>query len=229
MDKEEDSMARPKCDFNESDFLKYYSIGYNDSQIAGKMGVSRMTAARRRREMNLEARVQRGWRNMSLQGQEPYWRFANRVFARYPQIARRFRRKAEELLIQRRIDFATYYICMGTEPGPGPLKPIKDVWRKKLGLDRESLRRILEFEREIEYSGLAGVPGPALIELVQVMRTASEETMDKMIEQAVLEAGLVSIHACIGHPLQCCSVSSWTDFWGRIQTESEEWLNAGEA
>lgn len=217
-------MARPKCEINEQDFMEYYRIGYNDCQIAEKLGISRMTAARKRSEMQLGARYQKGWRGISMRSDEPYWRFAQRVFIRYPELARRFRHKAQEFYLQGRIDFPTYFVCLGTEPGKAAAFQCRDTVRMKRRFDFSSLNQVIEFEKQIEYSGMAGVPGPELIDLVQVIRTASSETLDQMIEASILNAGLVNINACLGHSFICYPVSSCSAFWETIKAEGQQWL-----
>lgn len=219
-------MGRPRSEINESELIQYYQSGFNDCQIAEKMGISRMTAARRRAELKLACRSQRGWRGMSIHGDEPYWRFVRRVFERYPELARQFRSKAAGLYQRQKIDYPSYFICLGTEPMAVRERGGSGFKAGRKGFEPGELEQIIAYEKSVELSGMVGVPGKELIDLVRVMRTASSAVIEALIEQSVLHAGLVNINACLGHPFICYPFSSCQEFWEGISEDSQRWLEA---
>lgn len=216
-------MVRPRIGTNEGLFLEFYEAGYNDSQISQYLGVSRTTVARKRCELGLNANSRRGLRGMGLHEGEEYWRYVARVYSRNKELARIIRQISLRLFSQGHVDYFTYYLCMGTEPAniqPFTRIPYRHGTSKMIF---SNLQKILEYEKKVDQSALVGVPGPAFIQLARVFKSASDDHIIALAEEAVKGAGFINADTRVGQDFECIPASLYENFWADIKAEVGDW------
>lgn len=213
-------MARPK---KEIDFLKFdqlYAGGYTDAMIARELGVDRSTVVRRRQALGLPANRKRGQRGPSVRDSEPYWLAVKRsikyVWNYIIDAARQYYKETG--------DFERYFICYILEPrpmyhgAPGPHAP--DPAR----MNFTSAKRIVDFEQTMEMTSMAGVPGPAVLELAKVYKSADEETCQRLARQAVETAGLVNCYATVSEVKELINPKDFFRYWKEQLNQAFSWV-----
>lgn len=185
--------GRPSKEIDIIKMFELYSQGLVDSEIAKELEVDRTTICRRRQEFNLKANRKVGVRGPSLKDEECYW-IAVRRNLKYigKYIARAAREYYEETG-----DFQRYFISQIMEPLPefhaipGPHAGDPDKMNFK------NVKYITDFEEIIERMGLAGCPGPAVIKLIKIYKSADEKICMNLAREAVETAGFVNSTATV--------------------------------
>jgi hypothetical protein len=215
-------MARPKKQIDYLQFQKLYDMGYHDAAIARILGVDRSTVTRRRQAINLPPNRRRGERGPSIRQNEPYWMAVRRCL----QYVGNYVREAARQYYKETGDFERFFICFVLEPKPmfhGVLSPYApDPARMNL----KSAQKIVEFEQAMEMTSMAGVPGPAILELAEVYKSADEETCQRLARQAVETAGLVNCHTRIADidKQQLLSPKDFWEYWKKKMQEAFSWV-----
>lgn len=177
--------------------LDLHGMGYSDIDIAERLGVSRYVVMRYRKTAGLPANRARGDRGLGKpKDNESYYLYTQRVLKNH-LIADAMRKAIAKLLHLGRITFESAFVAMGMEPARliHPQLP-------RFAQDPEKMtfpagEKIARVEQYIERSGLAGVPGPGIMELAKVVKTNDEKAKEYWAEQAVLESGLVTATATV--------------------------------
>ncbi len=219
-------MVRPRAKICDRLFMEYCESGYNDCQIAEKLGTSRMTVARKRMAFGLEANTRRGVRGLSMHGDELYWRWVDKALSRYPELSRIMKETAAELFESGSIDYPTYFLCMG----PGPMNNKQESsfnmghGYRSAFIDLPGIEHIIKCEKRVDFSSLAAAPGPEFINLARVFKTAPKETIRILAEAAIINSGLVNIHTRLDQVSNCRPLSSYDQFWEQLHEDTCGWL-----
>lgn len=203
-------------------FVELYQKGFTDEMIAQKLGISRATVIRKRRELGLRPNRKRGERGPGKVSEDKSY---------YVEVVRLMRHVGKEIF-----SAATRYLAStGDEskawaatvidpgniphPAPGP----HAVKVEKINLT--TAKFICEYERRADMANMAGVPGPAIIELARVYKTVDEETKKELAMKAVLEAGFVRVCETVKEVVKRGTekISEWKQIWSERIKKACEW------
>lgn len=181
----------------EKNLLDLHAKGYTDGEIAGRIGVSRYAVMRYRKAHSLKGNCRPGDRGLGRpKDGESYYLYTQRVL-KNPLVAAAIRKAIAKLFQLGRITAETAFVALGMEPArlthPDPPPYAQDPERMAFSTGE----RIAKIEQFIERSGLAGVPGRAIMELAKIIKTSDEAEKERLAEQAVIEEGLVTSSATV--------------------------------
>lgn len=225
-------MGRPKAVIDQDEFLFLYKKGFSDQVIAEFFCVHRSTVIRKRQQMSLPPVRKRGERGPgTVHGNLPYY---VETFRLLKYLEKHIKEEAREIYSKtaiRRNEDAQAHLCLhswlatGVEPvsvpHPVPGKYAKSASRPK----SEYVRHILDMEYHAAKAGLAGVPGPSIIKLAQVYKTADERTKSELARQAMAEAGYVGVHETVEHVIEngLTSYDNWVELWRKKSDTALQW------
>lgn len=226
-------MARPRAVIDKDEFLLLYRKGFSDQVIAEHFCVHRSTIARKRRQMSLPPIRKRGERGPgTVQKDMPYYaeifRLLKHVGKYIREETRRVRCEAAaqgNKEVQERL-YLLSWLAAGVDPAPVPHpvpgKYVQDSLRPK----SERVRHLLNLEYLADRAGLAGVPGPSIINLARVFKTADEKTKSELVRQAIAEAGYVGVHETVDHVLEngFAGYDNWVELWDRQRDAVLQWV-----
>lgn len=210
-------MARPAKEVDTIKMFELYSKGLVDSEIAKQLGTSRASIVRRRQDFNLKANRKIGDRGPAVKENELYWVAARRAL-RY---VGRFIQNAAREYYEETGDYNRYFISMIMEPRPmfhacpGPHKG-----KEFENMNFTDIKYITDFEEAVERTALSGCPGPAIIDLAKIYKTADEETCMKLAREAVEGSGYVKAHLKVSDVIFCDAPELHKTFWERIELET---------
>lgn len=188
--------GRPAVGIDGERFLRLHNEGLADQVIAQNFGVSRQTVIRLRTSMGLKPNRQRGERGPGKAREgKSYYLEAKRVM-RIPEVAREVYKAAR---IYRRAggDEATSYVATIIDPAPVP-KLAPGPWVAPAErINRTAVKYIVSVEQRAERAGIAGVPGPAVFELAEVIKTGSKRLIRKLAMAAVVQAFMVGVNETV--------------------------------
>lgn len=217
-------MARPSAVIDEGEFLSLYKKGFSDQLIAEHFCVHRSTIARKRKQMSLPPVRKRGERGPGeVQKNAPYYAETFRLLKHVGKYIREEARKVRcEAAVQGDEEVQEHlhllsWLATGVEPAPVP-HPVPGKYMKNtLRPKSEKVRQLLNLEYLAGRAGLAGVPGPSIINLARVFKTADEKTKRELVRQAIAEAGYVGVHETVDHVLEkgFTGYESWSKLWDR--------------
>lgn len=213
----------PSLDISFADIIDLHSKGLTDSQIAIKLGATRVTILRRRKEIGLQANRAVGDRGPSVKPEEPYWQAVRRAL-RNNDVAK-YIRAASRDHYKKTHDWDRFFIATVLEPRPmfhaipGPYASHPEKMYLK------HTRYITRFEKMMGETSLAGVPGPAILELIQVCKSADEETCMELARKAVEGAGYVNSFDTVEKiELQgCVAPEEYNQHWEEKDQECDVW------
>ncbi len=212
-------MARPKITIDYEKFQKLYDCGYQDSAIARILGVDRSTVTRRRQAINLPANRGRGERGPAVKEDEPYWKAVSRAL----KYVGDYIAEAAREMYKRTNDFERFFICYCMQPKPmyhaNPLSYCSDPDK----MNYKAVQKIVEYEQKVDQMTWAGVPGPAVLELVQVYKSADEETCKRLAQEAVETAGFVNADSKVGDVVVMTPPKDIINFWKNQLAEILGW------
>lgn len=212
-------MARPRANINLERFKELYHVGYTDLQIALKLGISRVTILRQRQELGYPPNREVGERGISVNENEAYWLLIRRSL---PHIGKFLQQAAREYY-QKTSDWERYFIAMVMEPKemfhpiPGPYAGDPEKMNFK------NTKYITDFEKGLSNVGLAGVPGPTVIELIRVYKSADQETCKQLARKAVEEAGYVRTDTLVKDVEKCITPEELQAHWEEQEREAFDW------
>lgn len=185
-------MGRPKNQVDLAKIRELHAKGYPDGEIAARMGLSRAAVVRARKEMGLAANRKRGERGPGMpKADETYARCAERLLKHLGAV----RKKAWEMYFQGKIGISTAiaatYMPASKVPHPAPLP----YAGKAENTTRGAAEKAVQYECRAAFANIAGVPGTAILTLARVYKTASPAEIDRLAEEAVLEAGYIGAEA----------------------------------
>jgi len=212
-------MARPRKVIDYFEFQKLYDMGYQDAVIARILNVDRSTVTRRRQAINLPANRKRGERGPSIRQDEPYWMAVRRALKYVGdyifEAAREYYKETK--------DFQKFFICYVLEPKPMyhgvPGAFASDPAR----MNYQSTKKIVAFEQTMEMTSMAGVPGPAILELAEVYKSADEETCKRLARKAVETAGLVNCYTVVSDVYELVTPQNLLKYWKKQMQEVMSW------
>jgi hypothetical protein len=181
-------MARPRITIDYNKFQKLYDAGYQDAEIARILGVDRSTVTRRRQAINLPANRKRGERGPAVKEDEPYWKAVTRVL----KYVKDYISEAAREYYKRTNDFERFFICYCMEPKPMYHANPHAYYSDPQKMNYKAVQKIVEYEQKMDQASMAGVPGPAILELAKVYKSADEETCKQLAKEAVETAGFVN-------------------------------------
>ncbi len=222
--------GRPAIEIHKETFLRLYNEGLADQIIAQNLGISRQTVIRFRESMGLKPNRKRGERGPGkVREDKSYYQEVKRVM-RIPEVAREIYKAAK---IYRRAggDEATSYVATVIDPAPTP-RVIPGPWcspADKINLTQ--VKYIVTVEQQAERTGIAGVPGPAVFELAEVVKTGSERLIRKLAMAAVMQAFMVGVNETVKKVtskigpvhLSRRALSVLRDTWERVKNQCLAW------
>ncbi|NLX01341.1 MAG: hypothetical protein GXY40_02300 [Syntrophomonadaceae bacterium] len=212
-------MARPVLDVDIVELVRLHSSGYPDGEIAKLLGVSRRTIIRKRQELGLEANRKSGEKGYHFRETEPYWQAVRRALRHVGN----YINEAAREYYQKTKDYERYFICMLLEPkpmfhaapGPWAADPQKMYFKH--------VKYITDFEKTMDMTSLSGVPGPAILELARLYKSADEELCKDLARQAVEGAGFVNAHDTVEMVDECIPPESYEEFWEEEERKAMDW------
>jgi hypothetical protein len=228
-------LGRPKAVIDQDEFLLLYEKGFSDQVIADHFCVHRSTIARKRQQMSLSPVRKRGERGPgTVHNDLPYYvetfRLLKHLEKHIKEEARIVRSEAagqgnEEAQVH---IYLRSWLATGVEPAPVP-HPVPEKYAKNaLRPKSENVRHLLDMEYHAARAGLAGVPGPAIIKLAQVYKTADERTKSDLTRQAIAEAGYVGVHETVEHVIEngLTSYDNWVELWRGESDTALQWASS---
>lgn len=212
-------MARPVLDIDVNELVRLHSKGYPDNEIAKLLKISRPTVVRRRQALGLEANRKSGEKGPHVKETEPYWHAVRRAL----KYVGNYIMAAAREYYQKTKDFERYFICMLLEPkpmfhaAPGPYAA--DPQRMYL----KHVKYITDFEKTMDMTSMAGVPGPAILELVKLYKSADEETCKTLARQAVEGAGFVNAGDTVEMVDECTPPEAYLEYWQAEEQKAIDW------
>ncbi len=211
-------MARPLAEIDYDVFFELYGKGYPDAEIAKMLEVNRSTVVRRRREMGLPPNRKRGERGPAIKDNERYWQAARRAL----QYVGHYVRDAARDYYHRTKDFERFFLCFVMEPkpffhsAPGPWvsDPAKMTFK--------AVKYITDYEKTADRMGLAGVPGPAILELARVYKSADEKTCRELAMAAVEGAGFINAETLVEDAI-VMEPEIMIQHWQETEKEAMDW------
>jgi hypothetical protein len=228
-------LGRLKAEIDQDEFLLLYKKGFTDQAIAEHFCVHRSTITRRRQQMSLPPVRKRGERGPgAVQKNLPYYVETFRLLKYLEEYIREEARKARsEAAAQGNEEEQNHlhlrsWLATGVEPAPVP-HPVPEKYVKNSLMPKpEKVRQLLDMEYHAARAGLAGVPGPSIIKLAQVYKTADEKTKSDLIRQAIAEAGYVGVHETVEHVLKngFTSYDNWVNLWTENSDTAMQWASS---
>lgn len=227
-------MSRPKAVIDQNEFLSLYEKGFSDQAIAEHFCVHRSTITRKRQQMSLPSVRRRGERGPgAVHNKLPYYLETFRLLKYLEKYIREEARKvcseaADQGNVESQAHHRLSWLATGVEPvsvpHPVPEKYVENGLRPK----PEKVRHLLEMEYHAARAGLAGVPGPSIIKLAQVYKTADERTKRALVRQAITEAGYVGVHETVEHVLKngFTSYDNWANLWTEKSNTAMQWASS---
>lgn len=222
--------GRPAAEVDQKAFKDLHADGLTDQQIAKHLGVSRQTVIRLRQANGLESNRKRGERGAGkVREGESYYKETKRVM-RIPEVAREIYRAAKALR-NAGGDEAASYVATIIDPAPLP-KTNPGPWCGPADrINFTHIKYIVSVEQQAERAVVAGVPGPAVFELAQVIKSAAPRLVEKLAMEAVVNAFFVGVHETVAkvraelNPVYLSrrALSAMRSTWGRILTACLEW------
>ena len=213
-------MARPKRNMDYTTFEELYNRGYHDAAIAEELGCDRSYVAKMRKWVNLPANRKVGHRGPSVKQDEPYWLAVRRSL----QYVGKYIFEAARKYYEETKDWDRYFICGVLEPKPmthaipSPHYGDPEKWNFKHG------QNIIDYEEQAERYSLAGCPGPAILELAKVYKSADEDTCQRLAMEAVQTSGYVSAYATVADTKALTPPEILIRFWKQQLEAIQEWI-----
>lgn len=212
-------MARPAMDIDLDELVRLHSKGYPDIEIAKRLKVSRPTVIRRRQALGLKANRKSGEKGPHVKDTEPYWQAVRRAL----KYVGEYIFEAARDYYQKSQDWNRFFICRLLEPrpmfhsAPGPYTA--DPQKMYL----KHVKYITDFEQKMDMTSLAGCPGPAILELVRVYKSADEETCKALARQAVEGAGYVNAGDTVEMVNECTPPEEYQEYWEAEEQKAIDW------
>lgn len=208
---------------NPEELIEYHTMGYPDGLIAEKLGVSRETVRRWRGRLGLAPNRKRGERGPTVLSGQAYYNTCSRLMK---YTGRYINQAAQEGLEQGEIDPETCFLSGIMQPAPVRHPQPVLAPQNPLPVTDAQAERIVSQESQQAMAGLAGVPGPAILELARIYKTASEATIKELSRRAVRESGLVGILATNGDVRDngTVPVHRWQKTWQETSENLQEWM-----
>lgn len=202
--------------------VEYHKKGYTDEIIAQKLGVSRATVVRRRKQLGLKANRKRGERGPGKVKEESMYFKESMRLMKY--IGGLIYQAAAEYLAKTG-DESKAWLATIVEPGTVPHPAPGAYYKKPENTDLGAVKFICDYERKADLSGMAGVPGPAIIELAKVYKTADEETKRSLAMKAVIEAGFVNVISTVKEVIEkgTMKLEMYKQIWSQRLKDACSW------
>ena len=102
-------------------------------------------------------------------------------------------------------------------PGPYAADPNKMNWK--------NIKYITDFEQMIDHVGLAGVPGPAVLELMRIYKKGDLNFCKELARQAVETAGFVRVDSMVLSVAAygCMPPEKYREYWEEQQLIAMDW------
>jgi hypothetical protein len=214
-------MGRPCTIVSETKLRELHKQGFTDQIIALKLKTSRATIARRRQQLGLKPNREVGERGIAIKEEEAYWLLVRRSL---PYIGRYLQEAAHDYY-EETGDWDRYFITMVLEPkamfhpipGPYAADPNKMNWK--------NIKYITDFEQMIDHVGLAGVPGPAVLELMRIYKKGDLDFCKELARQAVETAGFVRVDSMVLSVAAygCMPPEKYREYWEEQQLIAMDW------
>jgi hypothetical protein len=199
--------------------LELHSQGYPDGDIAEELKVSRPTIIRRRKELGLKANRRKGERGMVFKEDEPYWQVARRA---KQHIGRYISEAASEIYRETK-DWYRFQISGVLEPKPLTQQVPGPYYQNPDRMYQKHIKYITDTEKSMDMVGLAGVPGPAFLELLKVYKSGKMEVIKRLAREAVETAGFVNAHATVQDVDECTPPEIQMKHWEKEEQGAMDW------
>lgn len=213
-------MARPRKYVDYNTFEELYNRGYHDAAIAEELGCDRSYIAKMRKTINLPANRRVGNRGPAVKQDEPYWLAVRRALQ---YVGKEIMEAANKYYDESK-DWDRFFICGVLEPKsmmhaiPSPHFGDPEKWNFKHG------KNIVDYEEQAEKYSLAGCPGPAILELAKVYKSADKETRQRLAMEAVQTAGYVSAYATVADTKALTPPEILIRFWKQQLEVVQDWV-----
>lgn len=216
-------MSRPRISFDYDVLLNLHAQGYSDSMMAKSLGINRETLRRHRKRLGLKANREPGQRGPSIRPDEPYWEACKRLLTYTGRYISEAIVKCQQ---DQSADDVQLFLAQMLYPRnlthPQPSKYYCSID----SMTDHTIETAIDFESKQAAAGIAGVPGPTILELAQVCRTAAPETIISLAVQAVRESGIVSVYENVDAVMQRGTTEyiQWDNLWREYKEEARTWL-----
>jgi hypothetical protein len=174
---------------------------------------------RRRNELGLEANRKKGERGMVFKEDEPYWQVARRA----RQYIGRYISEAASEIYQETRDWCRFQVSGVVEPKPMTQQLPGPYCQNPDKMYQKNIKYITDTEQSMDMVGLAGVPGPAIFELLKVYKSGKVEAIKKLARKAVETAGFVNAHATVKDVDECTPPEVQLKHWEKEEQAAMDW------
>lgn len=211
--------GRTAQDIDIVELIELHSKGYPDGEIAKRLNTSRRTIIRRREELGLKANRKVGEKSFHYKETEPYWQAVRRALkyvGHYiANAAREYYRKTK--------DWLRFFISGFVEPKP-MFHPAPGQWAAEPErMYIKHVKYITDFEKNMNMVSLAGVPGPEILELARLYKTADKELCKELAMKAVEGTGFVNANDTVDMVSECIPPDQYEAFWEEEEQEAINW------
>ena len=204
------------------------AIGHSDQQIARKLGVDKNTVRYHNKER--ENKRRHGNRGIGkYKENEKYYNVIKRILNPNTETGKLLLKEIQKAG-KRVKDWNKRIIATGIEPAsklhhPNPSRYANNAEK----INKEAAKYIVEFEKKISRSTMVGVPGPHILILAQIIKTAKRSIRKKLAYLAVKQAKYLDEDTTLkfvlkkSKELRAFDFNKQEEMWEGIKEDAIEW------
>ncbi len=156
---------------------------------------------------------------MVFREDEPYWQVARRA----KQYIGRYIAEAASEFYKDTKDWYRFMLSGVLEPKPMTQQVPGPYYQNPDRMYQKHIKYITDTEKSMDMVGIAGVPGPAFLELLKVYKSGKVEVIKKLARKAVETAGFVNTHTTIQEMDVCTPPEIQLEHWKKEEEAAMDW------